>query len=101
MPKGRGIGVSARIEAEDERRRLREAVGLFATARRAGGYIVRTAAEGASLEAMRADMLFLKRLWEAIRDKGLRAQCRTTGARGPAAAGAGVARSAQSRASDG
>jgi ribonuclease G len=72
MPKGRGVGVSARIEAEDERRRLREAVSVFAAPEDAGGYIVRTAAEGASLEAMHADMLFLKRLWEAIRDKGLK-----------------------------
>ena len=40
MPKGRGIGISARIEAEEERRRLREAVELFATPEDAGGYIV-------------------------------------------------------------
>jgi ribonuclease G len=73
MPKGRGVGVSARIEAEEERRRLREAVTLFAAPEETGGYIVRTAAEGAALEAMRADMLFLRRLWEAIREKGLKA----------------------------
>src|SRR5262245_24825255 len=73
MPKGRGVGVSARIEDEEERRRLREAVTLFAAPEDTGGYIVRTAAEGAALEAMRADMLFLRRLWEAIRDKGLKA----------------------------
>src|SRR5690606_11636246 len=28
MPKGRGVGVSARIEGEEERKRLREAVSL-------------------------------------------------------------------------
>ena len=72
MPKGRGIGVSARIEDEQERKRLREAVSMFVPADAAGGYIVRTAADGATPEALRADMLFLERLWEMIREKGLR-----------------------------
>ena len=34
-----------------------------------GGYIVRTAAEGASAEALRADMLFLRKLWEVLTEK--------------------------------
>ncbi len=71
MPSGRGIGVSARIEDEEERRRLREAVSLLVPSDAPGGYIVRTAADGAAPEALRADMLFLRRLWEAIRDKGV------------------------------
>lgn len=32
-----------------------------------GGYIVRTAAEGAPRDALRADMLFLGKIWEVIR----------------------------------
>ncbi len=72
MPKGHGVGVSARIEDEQERKRLREAVTLFAPPDAPGGYIVRTAADSASPEALRADMLFLGRLWEMIREKGLR-----------------------------
>jgi ribonuclease G len=72
MPKGRGIGVSARIEDEQERQRLREAISSVVQPEETGGYIVRTAAEGATLEALRADMLFLRRLWESIREKGLR-----------------------------
>ena len=48
MPKGHGIGVSARIEDEEERKRLRETVSQFVSADEPGGYIVRTAADGAS-----------------------------------------------------
>ncbi len=71
MPKGHGTGVSSRIEDEAERNRLREVVSLGHVG--TGGYIVRTAAEGAPLEALRADMLFLQRLWEVVRQKALRA----------------------------
>ncbi len=70
MPKGGGIGVSSRIEDEAERQRLREAVSQFAEPEQGGGYIVRTVAEGVGVEALRADMLFLRRLWEVVRSKG-------------------------------
>jgi ribonuclease G len=70
MPQGTGVGISARIENEAERARLREAVQLFASAGDAGGWIVRTAAEDCAIEALRADMLFLQRLWEVIRARG-------------------------------
>jgi ribonuclease G len=66
MPFGHGVGVSARIEAEEERSRLRAAMQSFSTPGEAGGYIVRTAAEGAGIEALRADMLFLRKLWEVL-----------------------------------
>jgi ribonuclease G len=66
MPFGHGVGVSARIENEDERQRLREAVQSAVVESEAVGYIVRTAAEGAAPEALRADMLFLRRLWEVL-----------------------------------
>jgi len=69
MPKGKGIGVSARIEDEGERHRLRETANLFLQAEDAGGYIVRTAAEGASADAMRADMMFLQKLWSVLCQK--------------------------------
>jgi ribonuclease G len=71
MPKGHGIGVSARIEDEVERKRLRDALSLFVPPDEPGGYILRTAADGASADALRADMLFLRRLWDVIREKGL------------------------------
>jgi ribonuclease G len=69
MPKGRGIGISARIEDEGERQRLREAAMLFVRADEPGGYIVRTAAEGATPDALRADMLFLQKLWAVLSEK--------------------------------
>ncbi len=67
MPQGSGIGISARIEHGEERARLRDAVASGATGN--GGWIVRTAAEGASDEALRADRMFLERLWEVIRER--------------------------------
>jgi ribonuclease G len=69
MPKGRGIGISARIEDEAERQRLREAATLFVHSDEPGGYIVRTAAEGATPDALRADMLFLQKLWAVLSEK--------------------------------
>jgi len=66
MPFGHGIGVSARIEAEAERLRLREIMQSCIAEGESGGYIVRTAAEGATPEALRADRLFLQRLWEVL-----------------------------------
>jgi ribonuclease G len=72
MPQGRGVGVSARIESEAERLRLRATVQQFAGGK--GGWIVRTAAEDAEIEALRADMMFLERLWEVVLERGQRAQ---------------------------
>jgi ribonuclease G len=69
MPKGHGVGISGRIEDEAERTRLRESTLMFMPPHHAGGYIVRTAAEGAASEALRADMLFLQRLWEVVTQK--------------------------------
>jgi ribonuclease G len=69
MPKGRGVGISARIEDEAERLRLRDAANLFVRADETGGYIVRTAAEGATPDALRADMMFLQKLWAVLGEK--------------------------------
>ena len=57
-------GVSLKIEDDTERQRLREL--LAGLTGEAGGYIARTAAEGASEEALRADTEFLEKLWEAV-----------------------------------
>ena len=74
MPSGRGVGVSARIEDPETRERLRASViELAGSAGDAGGgYIVRTAAQRAPPEALRADMLYLARLWEHLRQEQLR-----------------------------
>ncbi len=62
-------GVSIKIEDEQERQRLKEVINGFRAECGGGGYIVRTAAEGAEALALRADMQFLRRLWESIQEK--------------------------------
>jgi ribonuclease G len=68
MPRGLGVGVSSRIEDEPERTRLKTLLTELAAAdpAGAGGYIVRTAAQGASPENLREDMTYLAKLWEHV-----------------------------------
>ncbi|MDD9894039.1 MAG: ribonuclease G [Gammaproteobacteria bacterium] len=66
MPGEAHLGVSSKIECEEERERLRAAVRANLKGDNDGGFIVRTAGEGASQEAIWADMMFLRRLWEKI-----------------------------------
>jgi len=66
LPHSAAVGVSARIEEESERERLRSLTEQLAEGDPGSGYIVRTAAEGASPEALRADMIFLRKLRDAI-----------------------------------
>ncbi len=67
LPTGSGVGVSARIDAEEERSRLREEVeGMLDSDAQSGGVIVRTAAEGMSRDALRADLAFLRKLWAVV-----------------------------------
>ena len=67
LPMGEGVGISARIEDEVERERLKsELLDIIDTDGDAGGVIVRTAAEGVSRDALRADLAFLRKLWSAI-----------------------------------
>ena len=57
--------MSIKIASEEQRQTLREAVAGFHQGRQ-GGFIVRTAIESADVWAMRADMQYLQRVWEAI-----------------------------------
>ncbi len=78
MPGQKVIGVSQKIEDEAERERLRELLKSIPELERAeGGFIVRTVAEGADLMELRADLLYLMRLWESIAEKkgGTRPVC--------------------------
>ncbi len=72
MPGGGNVGVSQKIEDEEERQRLRDVV--LAHAANGHGYIVRTAAEGVSAEALAADMAFLDKLWASIMERAREAR---------------------------
>lgn len=69
MPGEDHIGVSQKIEGEEERQRLREIVSRLATEVGKGGYIVRTVAERISEEEIRADMEFLHKLWSEVQER--------------------------------
>ncbi|HJO35044.1 MAG: ribonuclease G [Pseudomonadota bacterium] len=69
MPDSAHVGVSARIEDEGERARLKQVVTALRTDDLPGGYIVRTAGEGASTESLRRDMLMLAKIWQVIAEK--------------------------------
>ncbi|MBI5462071.1 MAG: ribonuclease G [Gammaproteobacteria bacterium] len=68
MPDVGNVGVSQKIEDEAERARLKDIV-LSQIACKAQGFIVRTAAEGASSESLIADIDFLCKLWTSIRER--------------------------------
>ncbi len=68
------IGVSVRIENEEERNRLKETIATFKDEIGTGGYIVRTAGEHIDPWAIRADMQFLQRVWASLQEKMLHAK---------------------------
>jgi ribonuclease G len=67
MPTSDHIGISRRIENEDERERLRSAVRDLRI--NSYGYIVRTAAEGEPSGKLVSEMSFLDNLWKNIQKK--------------------------------
>jgi ribonuclease G len=68
MPTVNHTGVSRKIESDGERRRLKEIL-LSEKGDATGGFIVRTAAEGASEEELRSDLRFLLNLWADIKSR--------------------------------
>ena len=70
MPYGSHIGVSQRIESNEERERLRGIIETIqAEHKLPGSVIVRTAAEGVDEAALVQDMCYLAKLWEYIQRK--------------------------------
>jgi ribonuclease G len=68
MPTVTHVGVSRKISSDEERQRLKRIL----TSERgdsSGGFIVRTAAEGASEEELRSDLRFLMHLWDEIKQR--------------------------------
>jgi len=74
LPQDPHIGISQRIEDESGRNLLREKLKELLPPDEAGGFIIRTLAEGASDEELRADIDYLRHLWRDIRAQALGAQ---------------------------
>jgi Rne/Rng family ribonuclease len=68
MPTVNHTGVSRKISSDEERQRLKRIV-MSERENGHGGFIVRTAAQGASEEELRADIRFLKNLWAEIKSR--------------------------------
>jgi ribonuclease G len=63
------IGISARIEDEPERVRLKELVYTLRNDDDGHGFIVRTNAEGVNGFALSADMVYLGKVWQSIHER--------------------------------
>ena len=68
MPTVNHTGVSRKIASDEERQRLKRIV-MSERDNGHGGFIVRTAAQSASEEELRADIRFLKGLWNDIKTR--------------------------------
>ncbi len=68
MPTVSHVGVSRKIASDEERLRLKRIL-ISEKGDSSGGFIVRTAAEGASEEDLRADLRFLISLWTEIKQR--------------------------------
>ena len=66
LPDAHNVGVSTKIEDEAERQRLKQIIQETLAPQDSGGYIVRTAAEGASATALVQDRSFLHKLWQSL-----------------------------------
>ena len=69
MPNSTNVGVSTRIESEEERGRLRDMLLTHGDLLGESGYIIRTAAESATHESLRQDIMYLNKSWQTICDK--------------------------------
>lgn len=67
LPNVGHLGVSRRIEDEEERERLKDLLEVVRPGH--AGLIVRTAGEGAEREELEVDLAYLCRLWERIRQR--------------------------------
>lgn len=76
MPFTDHIGISQRIEQEEERERLKLLIDEVRQAQGIGmGFIARTAVEGADREAIELDVRVLTRIWDKVLEKKTQAAC--------------------------
>ena len=69
MPSCQHVGISQKIETEEERKRLKGYVESRMEEFGSGGYIIRTAAEGVGEEALEKDLVFLDKLWRSLQER--------------------------------
>ena len=77
LPQSRVIGVSARVEDEAERARLKALVAAASTPEEPLGYIVRTNAEGQPADALGEDLAYLSRVWNIVARRSREAPVQT------------------------
>jgi ribonuclease G len=70
------IGISQRIDNEEERAQLREKLQSQLPPGEKGGYIIRTLAESATDRELKSDIDYLRRLWGGIQEKAATAASR-------------------------
>jgi ribonuclease G len=76
MPTVDHVGVSRKIEAREERSRLRGVVRQFREAQGfTGGVIIRTAAATRPEEDLVADLVYFKRVWDEVRQRMDSSRC--------------------------
>lgn len=66
LPQNDHIGVSQKIEDENDREMLRQKLSQLLPENDNHGYIIRTSAENASEEELLSDVVYLKKVWEHI-----------------------------------
>ena len=71
LPNDPHIGISQKIEDESGRQALRDRLREMVPADEKGGFIVRTLAESAAEEELRADLDYLRHLWGVIRERSM------------------------------
>ncbi|MBX9810566.1 MAG: ribonuclease G [Burkholderiales bacterium] len=69
LPQESHIGISQRIEDEEERQHLREKLRQLLPPEEKGGFIIRTMAETASDRELALDIEYLRKLWHGILEK--------------------------------
>ena len=71
LPNDPHIGISQKIEDETDRALLRDRLKELLPADEKGGFIIRTLAETAGEEELRADVEYLRSLWQDLKERSL------------------------------
>jgi ribonuclease G len=69
LPQESHIGISQRIDDEEERQHLREKLQQLLPPDEKGGFIIRTMAEAASERELECDVAYLRKLWHGIQER--------------------------------